>query len=72
MFRVFSFFGMDNYRVCDVELDIDNNTVDDLKRSVVAYYCGLVDLGIRADAGDPDGAPLYFQSIGRLVYTTFS
>jgi len=72
MFRVFSFFGMDNYRVCDVKLDIDNNTIDDLKRSVVSNYGGRVDLGIRASGGDPDESPRYFQSIDRLVYTTFS
>jgi hypothetical protein len=26
------FFGMDNYRIGDVKLDIDNLTLDDLKR----------------------------------------
>jgi hypothetical protein len=29
---VFSFLGMGNYRIGDVKLDIDNLTLDDLKR----------------------------------------
>lgn len=69
-FRVFSFFGMDNYRIGDVKLDIDNDTTDDLKGMVVSHYTGRFNLGITAGAGDEDGPVRCYRSIADLAYTT--
>lgn len=71
-FRVFNFLGMDNYRMCTVNVDIDNYTPDDLARLVISYFKGKIDLGVRSEAGDSDGARRYYQAIRKMVYSNFS
>ncbi|WP_223525317.1 hypothetical protein [Pseudomonas sp. A-B-26] len=71
-FRVFSFFDSDNYLACDIAVDIDNYTADDMAKLLLSHYKGKVDLGIYSDAGAPDGKKRYYRSIRRMVYTNFS
>jgi len=63
---------MDNYRMCTVNVDIDNYTPDDLARLVISYFKGKIDLGVRSEAGDSDGARRYYQAIRKMVYSNFS
>lgn len=71
-FRVYNFFGMDNYSSCDLNIDVQRYGIDDVSRILLSYYKGGVDLGIRAEAGDPDGKKLLFKGISQLVYSNFS
>lgn len=71
-FCVFNFTGMDNFFRCKIKVDIDNYTPADVRRLIVAYYDGKIDIGITSNAGAPDGVKRYYRSIGRMVYTNFS
>ncbi|WP_047710267.1 hypothetical protein [Pseudomonas lactis] len=68
-FCVFNFMGMDNFFLCKIKVDIDNYTPADVRRLIVAYYDGKIDIGITSNAGDPDGVKRYYRSIDRMVYT---
>lgn len=68
-FNVFNFTDMDNFFRCKVKVDIDNYTPADVRRLIVAYYDGKIDMGITSNGGDPDGVKRYYRSIDRMVYT---
>ncbi|QXH77253.1 hypothetical protein [Pseudomonas salmasensis] len=68
-FCVFNFTGMDNFFRCKIKVDIDNYTPADVRRLIVAYYDGKIDIGITSNAGAPDGVKRYYRSIERMVYT---
>lgn len=71
-FRVYNFLGMDNFRVCRINIDIDNHTPDDVAKLLLSHFKAKIDLGITSGGGDPDGQRRYFSSITRLAYTNFA
>jgi len=71
-FKVYNFFGMDNYRTCYVNVDVNSHGVDDVARMLLSYYKGGFDLGVGFQGGDPDAPHRLFKSITKLTYTNFS
>ncbi|MFL1500572.1 hypothetical protein ACI77N_05075 [Pseudomonas sp. S191] len=71
-FKVYNFFGMDNYRTCYVNVDVNSHGVDDVARMLLSYYKGGFNLGVGFQGGDPDSPNRLFRSITRLTYTNFS
>ncbi|WP_236188358.1 hypothetical protein [Pseudomonas paraglycinae] len=57
---------------CQAKLDMNNYTIDEIAKLVLAYYKGSIDIGITSDAGDPTGTPRLFRAIDKIFYSNFT